>query len=103
MRTGQLPVQLAKGTDVGIDMLASRGAGGAIRLLVWHAGLVSARARISLPPDLANRTYRITVYDSTHNNFARQGDDQITPSVSRLGTRLVFDMEPDSFMILDSP
>jgi hypothetical protein len=43
------------------------------------------------------------MFDSTHNNFAKQGDDRLTPSPARRGTQLDFTLEPDSFVILESP
>ncbi len=103
MATGQLPVQLTTTPGTGVELLAARGADGTVRLLLWHAGVVTHRARITLPPDLAARTYQVTLFDSSHNNFARQGDDRLTPSPVRRGTQLDFTLEPDSFVILESP
>jgi hypothetical protein len=103
MATGQLPVQLTTTPGTGVELLVARGADGTVRLLLWHAGVVTHRARITLPPDLAARSYRVTMFDSTHNNFAKQGDDRLTPSPARRGTQLDFTLEPDSFVILESP
>ena len=103
MRTGQLPVQLTTTAGTGVDLLAAQGQDGVVRLLLWSAGVVSYRARILLPPDLADRTYQVTVFDSTHNNFAAQGDDRLTPATPRRGDELLFDLEPDSFTVLESP
>ncbi len=103
MRTGQLPVELTTSAGTGVELLAAQGADGTTRLLLWHAGVVTHRARITLPPALAARTYRTTVFDSTHNNFAKQGEDRLTLSPSRRGTQLDFTLEPDSFVILESP
>jgi hypothetical protein len=96
-------VQLTTPTGTGVELLAARGADGTTRLLLWHAGVVTHRARITLPPALAALTYRTTVFDSTHNNFAKQGDDRLTLSPAHRGTQLDFTLEPDSFVILESP
>ncbi len=103
MRTGQLPVQLTTPAGTGVELLAARGANGTTRLLLWHAGVVTHRARITLPPALAALTYRTTIFDSTHNNFVKQGDDRLTLSPAHRGTQLDFTLEPDSFVILESP
>jgi hypothetical protein len=103
MRAGRLPVQIRHGEGLGVELLAARGSDGVVRLLLWHGGVVSHRTRISLPPALAGRTYRVQVFDSTHNNFARQGNDQPAPVTTRRGNQLLFDLEPDSFVILESP
>jgi xylan 1,4-beta-xylosidase len=102
MATGQLPVQLTTPPGTGVELLAARGADGRARLLLWHAGVVTHRARITLPPDLATRLYQVTIFDSEHNNFAKQGTDRLTPSPARRGTQLDFTLEPDSFVILES-
>ena len=103
MRTGRLPVQTRQGAGLGVELLAARSSDGVARLLLWHGGGVSQRTRISLPPALAGRTYRVRVFDSTHNNFARQGNDQPAPVLTRRGSQLLFDLEPDSFVILEGP
>lgn len=103
MATGQLPVTLTTPPGTGVELLAARGSDGTTRLLLWHAGVVTHRAQITLPPALAALSYRVTVFDSTHNNFAAQGDDRLTTNPARRGTQLDFTLEPDSFVVLESP
>ena len=103
MQTGLLPVGLTTAPGSGVDLLASRDPAGTVRLLLWNAGVVAHRAHIELPPALASRSFRVTLFDSTHNNFAAQGDDQLARLPARPGEALVFDLEPDSFAVLNSP
>jgi hypothetical protein len=97
-----LPVQVRRGPADGTIGLLAYGSPDNSLFLLWHAGYQSARVKIALPPEFANVNYNIALFDKTHNNPALTGDTLLRPSPPRNARDLVFDLKPNSLVIVSS-
>ena len=68
--------------------------------IVWHTGNAPLRVRVQLPAG-GPRSVQVTLFDAAHNNpAAGKGGDTPLPLGRRAPADLVFDLLPDSMVVL---
>lgn len=97
--TDRLPVTVAGPSGVGALAAAPDGQGHG---LVWNTGTTAVRLHLTLPPVWAAARYRVTLFDSLHNNPAATNDSTVTPFATRAATDLFFLLPPGSVLLFQA-
>ena len=97
--TDRLPVTVAGPDGVGALAAAPDGRG---QGLIWNTSDTAVRLHITLPPAWATAHYRVTLFDSLHNNPAASGDRTVTPFASRSAGDLLFLLPPGSVLLFQT-
>ncbi len=99
---GSLPVRLVEGNaDSSVGMMAYGGSTKST-LLLWYTGLETAQVKISLPREFSSLEYDWLLFNDATNNPAHTGDPILKISSPRSAGDLVFDLKPQSLIILTS-
>ncbi|MDQ2807923.1 MAG: hypothetical protein M3Z04_13600 [Chloroflexota bacterium] len=97
--TDRLPLTVAGPAGVGALAATPDGQGHG---LVWNTSDTAVRLHITLPPTWAAAHYRVTLFDSLHNNPAASGDSTVTPFATRAAGDLVFLLPPGSVLLFQA-
>ncbi len=91
-----LPVTLRPArSDVGL-LAAPSG-----RAVLWYTGSAPLRVQVQLPATVTD-SVQVTLFDAAHNNpAAGKGGDRPLPLGRRAPADLIFDLQPDSMVLLD--
>ena len=100
---GTLPISVISGpTDGTLGMMAF-GAPSRSTLFLWYTGTEEARIKVSLPESFQQTSFDVVTFDKQHNNPARSGDPILKPEGARNAGDLLFDLIPNSLVVMESP
>ena len=100
--SGMMPVTPKRGPVDGSVGLMAFGSKQASTLFLWYTGDRPAQVKVTLPADFAGNSYSVALFDSTHNNPASTGNPALELLPSRDPGDLIFGLEPNSLVILES-
>jgi hypothetical protein len=99
---GMLPVTVRSGPTDGTLGLMAYGSPAKSTILLWYTGFVDARVKVSLPDNFSDTYYDVALFDHDTNNPARSGDAPLQMQLAQNAGDLVFDLKPQSLVILTS-
>jgi hypothetical protein len=99
---GMLPVVLRRGSPDGRLGMMAYGGPERSTFFVWYTGEEQARVKVRLPAAFSKSLYTLTLFDETHNNPARTGDATLRPWMERDAGDLVFTLQKDSLVIIET-
>ncbi len=99
---GQLPVSLRAGGEDGTVGLLAYGSPRKSTLILWYKGAEPARVKLALPPEFGSADFDVALFDANNNNPARSGDPALHTLPARNAGDLMFNLRPQSLVILSS-
>ena len=98
----RLPIKVLRGPTNGSLGFLAFGSERRSSLMLWLTGDKAARVKIALPPEYLGLEYNVTLFDDAHNNPSKSGDTNLRQSPPRNAGDLVFDLKPNSLVLLTS-
>ena len=99
---GSLPVRLAVGDTSAFLGLMAYGGAEKSTLLLWYTGVKPAHVKVALPPAFSSLEFDPLLFNDSTNNLAQSGTSDLKVSHPRSAGDLVFDLMPQSLLILTS-
>jgi hypothetical protein len=99
---GMLPVSVKSGPADGTVGIMAYGSPARATIFLWYTGFVEARFKVTLPDNFKDTYFDVALFDHNTNNPARSGDPTLQMQPSLNAGDLVFDLKPQSLVIMTS-